>query len=996
MKLVIAEKPSMARDIAAVLGANQRKQGYLEGNNYIVTWCIGHLIELSEPDDYDSSLKQWSLSTLPFIPETFKYKVNPQTSDQFKVIKSLINQNSVNTVVNSCDSGREGELIFSLVYQMSGCKKPVERLWISSLTKDEIQKGFRNLKPGNNYSGLRDSAHGRQRADYLFGLNLTRAFTIKARNGNGKSELYSVGRVQTPVLAMIVNREQEIADFVPEKFYQVSASFYSQVGSYQGLWVGQDGFRIAEEQDAQAIVDKVANQDGFVEKVDKKLVKEKPPLLHDLTSLQRVANTKYGLTADQTLKIAQSLYEAKLITYPRTSSQYLSESLAYEITDHLFACNVGVYQQFVSQIQSLPSGIRLTSRHVSNDKITDHHAIIVTKNKADLNTLDEDQKKVYDLIVRRFLAAFYPDTESEQTTVFTNVLGEKFVSKGKVILIPGWRVVEAPEAQGNNTSFNKPKGKFSSSTPDQIEDEDKLLPPLTNQQPVEVTQAQVLQKWTKPPARFTEGSLLLSMETAGKEILDDVLRQTLKDQGLGTPATRASIIETLISREYIVRDKKVLLPTQKGKLLIELLPSPLLKSPKLTAEWEFKLAQIEKGQYSLKAFMDEIKQKTVELVKEVAQANISGATEQVAREKAENELSCPKCLIENREGYLVERSGQYGKFLCCMLGKEACGYFSNVPKNAKQRKALIEGRCPNCDGAIKLHIPKEKDKSPVLLCLNYNQCKGVVRLDELNNNGTSASDKSTNKQVNVGSKQAIQTNVGGAKEPIVKDSKAQKGLSCPKCVIEGREGRLIERPGQYGNFLCCALGKEACGYLSTVPKDQRQCKALVESRCPNCKGATKLNFPTGKDKSPVLLCLNYNQCKGIIRLNDFSTINPSNKNTDNSINSSFVEPTNFTKPNSSNSLDNSNGSKSSSSSNNSNSSNNYNSSNSSNSSNNNRQNKTSQQQQNKETTPACKVCGKPTVKRSFKDKQGKEKHFWGCSAWAPNNQGCNAQPVWIN
>lgn len=984
MKLVIAEKPSMARDIAAVLGANQRKQGYLEGNNYIVTWCIGHLIELAEPDDYDPSLKQWSLSTLPFIPETFKYKVNPQTSDQFKVIKSLINQNSIDTVVNACDSGREGELIFSLVYQMTGCKKPVERLWISSLTKDEIQKGFRSLKPGNSYSGLRDSAHGRQRADYLFGLNLTRAFTIKARNGNGKSELFSVGRVQTPVLAMIVNRDQEITSFVPEKFYQVSASFYSQVGSYQGLWVGQDGFRIAEEQDAQAIADKVVNQDGFVEKIDKKLVKEKPPLLHDLTSLQRVANTKYGLTADQTLKIAQSLYEAKLITYPRTSSQYLSESLAHEITDHLFACNVGVYQQFVSQIQALPSGIRLTSRHVSNDKITDHHAIIVTKNKADLSTLDEDQKKVYDLIVRRFLAAFYPDTESEQTTVFTKVLGEKFVSKGKVILKPGWRVVEAPEAQANNTSFNKPKGKSTSSTPDQLEDEDKLLPPLNSNQPVEVTQAQVLQKFTKPPARYSEATLLGAMETAGKEIADDVLKQVLKDQGLGTPATRASIIETLISREYIVRDKKVLLPTEKGKLLIELLPSPLLKSPKLTAEWEFKLAQIEKGQYSLKAFMDEITQKTVELVREVAQANISGATEQVAREKAENELSCPKCLIENREGYLVERSGQYGKFLCCSLGKEACGYFSNVPKNAKQRKALIESRCPNCNGATKLHIPKEKDKLPVLLCLNYNQCKGVVRLDETNINRASASDKSTNKQVTVGSKQASQSGVGSATEPIAKDSQAQKGLSCPKCVIEKREGRLIERPGQYGNFLCCSLGKEACGYLSTVPKDQRQCKALVESRCPNCKGATKLNFPTGKDKSPVLLCLNYNQCKGLIRLSDFSTITSSDKSTNNSTDSNFDEQNSYTKSdsfNSSNGLSNSYTS---------------NSSKSSNTSNNNRQNNTSQQQQNKETTPPCKVCGKPTVKRSFKDKQGKDKYFWGCCDWKPNNQGCNAQPVWIN
>jgi len=283
--------------------------------------------------------------------------------------------------------------------------------------------------------------------------------------------------------------------------------------------------------------------------------------------------------------------------------------------------------------------------------------------------------------------------------------------------------------------------------------------------------------------------------------------------------------------------------------------------------------------------MAEIKEKTVELVKEVTTANIAGAAQVVAKDKqagqADDGIICPKCVIEKRNGRLVERTGQYGKFLCCSLGKDTCNYISNVPKNAKQRKTLVEARCPNCQGATKLHLPKEKDRLPVMLCLNYNECKGIVRLDELNNNGVSVSDKSANNQGNVSNKQGTTSNkpinasskqadAGNTTETMAKSNQAEKGLSCPKCVIEKREGRLIERNGQYGNFLCCSLGKEICGYISTVPKDQRQCKALVESRCPNCKGATKLNFPTGKDKSPALLCLNYNQCKGLIRLNDFT------------------------------------------------------------------------------------------------------------------------------
>jgi DNA topoisomerase-3 len=828
MKLIIAEKPSLARDIASALGVNGKRDGYIEGKDYIVTWCIGHLVELANPEVYDEKLKSWSLSTLPFIPETFKYSVNSNTSAQFNVIKKLVNDSRVSSLINCCDAGREGELIFHLVYLMTGSKKPVERLWISSLTKDDILKGFSNLKGANHYSGLRDSAHARQRADWLIGLNITRAFTIKARNNsnfNGKSELYSVGRVQTPTLAFIVGRENEINNFVPEKFYQVQATFDSTVGTYQGLWVGTDGFRIAEEKEAKAIANKVINQQGVIDKVDKKLVKEKSPLLHDLTSLQRVANTKYGLTADQTLKIAQSLYESKLITYPRTSSQYLSTSVANEISEHLGACDNGVYSQFVSQIKSSKTGVKLTSRHVQNDKITDHHAIIPTKLKADLSKLEDEQRKVYDLIVRRFLAAFYPESEIEQTTVFTIVLGEKFVSKGKVILNPGWRVVESPEAMANvsNSPGGSGKSKSKSSNPEQSqqedEDKDKLLPPLKQHQVVETRQADVLEKWTKPPSRYTEATLLASMETAGKDIADDVLKQVMKDQGLGTPATRASVIETLISREYIFRDKKTLKPTEKGKLLIELLPSTLLKSAKLTAEWEQKLAEMAKGNYSLQAFMDEIKEKTAELVREVTIANIAGvagannanaanSTNGVKDKQGEQDketqqgqdgLICPNCVIEKRNGCLVERTGQYGNFLCCSMGKDICGYISNVPKNQKQRKALVESRCPNCQGSTKLYLPKEKDKSAALFCIKEG-CKGVLWF---NDKGGLVAPKSNNISTN--------TNDGNAGNVYEAGSKEQSGEACIKCGSITIKRSFKRKDGKVGYFWGCSNWKKSGG-----------------------------------------------------------------------------------------------------------------------------------------------------------------------------------------
>ena len=345
-KLVIAEKPSVGREIASVIGATTKKDGYYEGNGYLVSWAIGHLVELAEPHMYDPGLKEWKLETLPFIPDRFKYKLNKSTSQQFNVLKSLINRNDVVSIINSGDCAREGQLIQELIFLVTGCKKPIERLWISSLTESDIRNGFANLKPNSYYKGLAESAHCRQQADFLCGINGTRVYSIKAsQNESGRRDVLSLGRVQTPVLSIVVNREEEINNFTPTEYFQVVGTFASNNGNYQGLWtsIGSDGDsvnRIDEKERANSIVSRVLNKAGVIEKVETKLIKEKPPLLFDLTSLQRVANNKYGFTAQETLDIAQALYEAKLMTYPRTDSQYLSTTIAQQIKPHLMGCNV--------------------------------------------------------------------------------------------------------------------------------------------------------------------------------------------------------------------------------------------------------------------------------------------------------------------------------------------------------------------------------------------------------------------------------------------------------------------------------------------------------------------------------------------------------------------------------------------------------------------------------------------------------------------------------
>lgn len=707
----------MGRDVAAALGATRRGEGFIEGSNDIITWCVGHLVELDDPESYDPKLKQWRMDTLPILPESFKYHPSERTKDQFGVIRELLKRKDVETVVNAADAGREGELIFDLVYTLSGCRKPVQRLWISSLTSDAIIEGFKKLKPAQEYKGLRDSAHARQQADWLVGMNATRAQTIKARQA-GHDGVYSLGRVQTPTLALIVGRDHEISTFVPINYYEVAADFKALSGNYRGIWFNKDGSRFDKKDDAESIASRVTEKRGQIEKVEKKGFRERPPLLYDLTALQRAANARYSFSAAHTLEIAQSLYEKKFITYPRTSSRHLSKSVNAEIKEHVEAARIGPYVEFIEAILS-KGKVSLTARHVDDKKVTDHHAVIPTKQRINAQSLSNDEKRIYDLIVRRFLAAFYDDAELERTTIVTGVEGERFITRGTVVLKAGWRAVDQVGREKKADEDN----------------EDAELPPVKAQEIVVTLKAEVLSKQTKAPPRFTESSLLGAMETAGKKVEDEELRLAMKDSGLGTPATRASIIETLLKREYIAREKKSLVATPKGIALIKMLPSTLLKSAELTGSWEQKLSRMARREYARDQFIREVKDMVCGLVTQIAKSQLEPGTVQQQRKavsRPEGALNCPKCKIENRAGFLLERDSSNGKFMVCSMGREACGFISDVPKNAKQRKAMIGTTCHVCQGAMRLRLPKENGKKVSLVCVRKPQCHGVRWFDQQN------------------------------------------------------------------------------------------------------------------------------------------------------------------------------------------------------------------------------------------------------------------------
>ncbi len=586
MKVCIAEKPSVAREIAEVLGATQKKNGYLEGGGYRVTWTFGHLCTLKEPHDYTEAWKHWSLGSLPMIPPRFGIKLigNPTYEQQFKVIESLIRDAEM--VINCGDAGQEGELIQRWVMQKAGCHCPVYRLWISSLTEEAIREGFRHLKEQSEFKTLYEAGLARAIGDWLLGMNATRLYTI--RYGQNRQVL-SIGRVQTPTLALIVNRQAEIDNFRSEPYWELKTV-------YRGTTFSATKGKFTKKEEGEAFLESVKTEDFTVTDISEKKGRESAPRLFDLTALQVECNKKLSFTAGDTLKLIQSLYEKKVTTYPRVDTTFLSEDIYPKIPDILKGLTD--YAELTAPL--LGAKIPKSKKVFDNSKVTDHHAIIPTGVPA--RNLTENERKVYDLVTRRFIAVFYPDCEVSTTTVLGKAGKADFKASGKQILKPGWRVVFGTETKDPDA---EPKEEEESVLPSFTKGESGPHKPLLKE------------TWTTPPKPYTEATLLRAMETAGRLVDNEDLRDALKENGIGRPSTRAAIIETLFKRNYIRKERKSLYPTATGKELIGTIHEELLKSAELTGLWEKKLRQIERGTYEARTFLDELKQMVHRIVTNV-------------------------------------------------------------------------------------------------------------------------------------------------------------------------------------------------------------------------------------------------------------------------------------------------------------------------------------------------------------------------------------------
>ena len=651
MKVCIAEKPSVAREIAEVLGATQRKEGYIEGNGYQVTWTFGHLCTLKEPHDYTPNWKQWSLSSLPMVPPRFGIKLisNPTYEQQFKVIEHLMQQAEM--IINCGDAGQEGELIQRWVMQKAGAKCPVYRLWISSLTEEAIREGFRQLKEQSEFNRLYEAGLSRAIGDWLLGMNATRLYTL--RYGQNRQVL-SIGRVQTPTLALIVNRQTEIDNFKPEPYWELKTV-------YRNVTFSATKGKFTKKEEGEAFLDTVKQADFTVTDISEKKGKEYAPRLFDLTSLQVECNKKFAFTAEDTLKLIQSLYEKKVTTYPRVDTTFLSEDIYPKVPVTLKG--LVNYTELVQPL--LEKKLPKSKRVFDNTKVTDHHAIIPTGVPA--RGLTDNEMKVYDLVARRFLAAFYPDCEISTTTVLGKVDKVEFKVTGKQILKPGWRVVFGAEVKEEEAN---------------PQEENAVLPEFTKgesgpHQPV------LKETWTTPPKPYTEATLLRAMETAGKLVDNDELRDALKENGIGRPSTRAAIIETLFKRNYIRKERKSLYPTATGKELIGTIHEELLKSAELTGLWEKKLRQIERGTYEARTFLEELKQMVNQIVLNVLSDSTarritieSKPAEKPTEKKEKKErkprkprtpkLVCPLC----KKGTILRGKTAYG----CSEYKNGCQF----------------------------------------------------------------------------------------------------------------------------------------------------------------------------------------------------------------------------------------------------------------------------------------------------------------------------------
>lgn len=671
--LVIAEKPSVARDIAKTLGVSGKNEGYLTGENYVVSWAIGHLATLAEPEAYDVKYKKWNFETLPILPDSMKLEAIKKTRSQLKVLHKLMHSREIDEIICATDSGREGELIFRYIYEITQCRKPFRRLWISSMTETAIREGFAHLQDGSHYDLLYHSARCRAEADWLVGMNASRAYTIQY------GALLSIGRVQTPTLALIVEKQKEIDAFVPQDYFEVQADFEQ----YTGFWIDEkENTRLDLREKAEQIAARVKGQRGIVSQIVKEEKRQLPPLLYDLTELQRECNRKFGFSAKKTLDIAQSLYEKrKMITYPRTDSRYLSDDMVGKIKQTLSRLkDVPAFSSYAAEVlakEKLP----LSKRIIDNSKVTDHHAIIPTDIRLRTDHLTPEENKVFSLVAARFLAVFYPAYVYESTKVYTKVGLDTFLSKGKTVLQEGWQAVEKallPETRKNKTE----------------KEEEQQLPPLTEQQSVVAKRTKVLDKKTKAPPPYTESTLLSAMENAGRFVEDEELKEQMKDSGLGTPATRAAIIERLLSVGYIMRKGKTLVPTEKGQKLIAVVPEEL-RSPQTTGKWEKGLSSIAKGKMTEERFLESIRRYVRFLVDDAAQHKKDVVFEaerpRGKRSRVQGLGKCPLCgkgkILENSRSYYCTEWKNGCKFSLWKDSTEPYGILLDAPKV----KRLLKG-----------------------------------------------------------------------------------------------------------------------------------------------------------------------------------------------------------------------------------------------------------------------------------------------------------------
>ena len=675
--LVIAEKPSVARDIARVLKCSKKLNGAIEGNRYIITWGLGHLVTLADPEDYNVKYKEWKMEHLPMMPNPFKLEVIGQTGKQFSAVKNQIHRKDVEEIIIATDAGREGELVARLILEKAGSKKPIKRLWISSVTDKAISDGFAHLKNGHDYDSLYDAAMCRAEADWLVGINATRALTCKY------NAQLSCGRVQTPTLAMIAKREAQIKEFKPVPFYGMTA----KTGGLTLTWQDQKSksYRSFDKERMEKLVSQLRGEEAVVTAIKKTPKKTPAPLLYDLTELQRDANKKYGFSAKETLNIMQRLYENhKVLTYPRTDSRYLSSDIIPTLKDRLAACQTGPYRKMalMASKQTLPG----KPPFVNDAKVSDHHAIIPTEQSAQLSHMTNEEWKIYDLVVRRFMAVFFPPFQYEQTQVTVEIAGEHFVASGKIIKSQGWKEVYGDLQTTEDETENEEDRSLKDQTLPEIKEGDRL-PELY----ISMTEGK-----TKPPAPFNEATLLSAMENpiAFMESHDKKMAQTLGETGgLGTVATRADIIEKLFGSFLLEKRGKDIYLTSKAKQLLELVPEEL-KKPELTADWEMKLSRIAKGQMKKQTFMKEIEGYTKEILDEIK------CGEGTFRHDNLTNTKCPRCGKR-----MLAVKGKNSEMLVCQ--DRECGYRETVAKTTN-------ARCPVCHKKMQL---RGKGESQIFVCV---------------------------------------------------------------------------------------------------------------------------------------------------------------------------------------------------------------------------------------------------------------------------------------